>query len=95
MGALPVGWILVSLGNLAQYVNGKGFKKNEWKTVGIPIIRIQNLNKLTAEFNYGDENHEEKYRVRNGDLLVAWSASLGAYIWNRGDAWLNHGIFFV
>jgi len=95
MGQLPVGWVSVSLGNLAQYINGKGFKKNDWKTDGIPIIRIQNLNKLTAEFNYGDDTHEEKYRVGNGDLLVAWSASLGAYIWNRGDAWLNQHIFRV
>jgi type I restriction enzyme S subunit len=27
--------------------------------------------------------------------LVAWSASLGAYIWKRGDAWLNQHIFRV
>jgi len=33
--------------------------------------------------------------VQNGDLLIAWSASLGAYIWKRGDAWLNQHIFRV
>lgn len=93
--SLPKGWILATLGDLALYINGRGFKKSEWKTEGIPIIRIQNLNKENADFNYADDDFEEKYRVKNGDLLVAWSASLGAYIWNRGDAWLNQHIFRV
>ncbi|MBU1643055.1 restriction endonuclease subunit S, partial [bacterium] len=87
--SLPKGWALATLGDLAHYINGRGFKKSEWKTEGLPIIRIQNLNKEDADFNYADDSFEEKYRVKKGDLLVAWSASLGAYIWNRGDAWLN------
>jgi len=60
-----------------------------------PIIRIQNLNKDDAKYNFSPENHEEKYLVRNSDLLFAWSASLGAYIWQGGDAWLNQHIFIV
>jgi len=93
--SLPKGWTLATLGDLALYINGRGFKKSEWKTEGLPIIRIQNLNKEDADFNYADDSFEEKYRVKNGDLLVAWSASLGAYIWNRGNAWLNQHIFRV
>lgn len=95
MSELPKGWSKTTLGSLALYINGKGFKKSEWKTEGLPIIRIQNLNKPSAEFNYADDSHEDKYRVSNGDLLVAWSASLGAYIWGRGNAWLNQHIFRV
>ena len=95
MSELPEGWAKTTLGSLASYINGKGFKKSEWKTEGLPIIRIQNLNKPSAEFNYADDSHEDKYKVSNGDLLVAWSASLGAYIWGRGDAWLNQHIFRV
>ncbi|WP_345971323.1 restriction endonuclease subunit S [Sulfurimonas sp. HSL1-6] len=93
--SLPSGWTLATLGDLANYINGRGFKKSEWKTEGTPIIRIQNLNDENAAFNYVEEDFEEKYRVKNDDLLVAWSASLGAYIWNRGDAWLNQHIFRV
>jgi type I restriction enzyme S subunit len=92
---LPQGWIETSLGQLATYVNGKAFNKLHWKEQGLPIIRIQNLNNPNASFNYSDEAHEEKYKVQNGDLLIAWSASLGAYIWKRGDAWLNQHIFRV
>ncbi|MDO8263734.1 MAG: restriction endonuclease subunit S [Gallionella sp.] len=92
---LPNGWAMATVGDLADYVNGRAFKPTEWKDAGKPIIRIQNLNKDDAKYNFSPENHEEKYLVRNGDLLFAWSASLGAYIWHGGDAWLNQHIFIV
>lgn len=92
---LPPGWALTDIGALGRYVNGRGFGKSEWKKAGLPIIRIQNLNDESASFNYSDKEHEEKYRVGDGDLLVAWAASLGVYVWNRGPAWLNQHIFRV
>jgi len=92
---LPNGWAMATVGDLADYVNGRAFKPTEWKDAGKPIIRIQNLNRYDAKYNFSPENHEEKYLVRNGDLLFAWSASLGAYIWHGGDAWLNQHIFVV
>lgn len=88
-------WIETTIGNVADYLNGRGFKKSDWETEGLPIIRIQNLNKLDAPFNYTQNSYEAKYSVKNGDLLFSWSASLGVYIWNRGDAWLNQHIFKV
>ena len=33
--------------------------------------------------------------MKDGDLLFAWAASLGTYIWQGGDAWLNQHIFKV
>ena len=94
-GVLPPGWALTDIGTLGRYINGRGFGKAEWKRSGVPIIRIQNLNDESATFNYSDQEHEEKYRVRDGDLLVAWAASLGVYVWKRGPAWLNQHIFRV
>jgi len=92
---LPNGWIETELKNLGEYINGRAFKPSEWKLNGLPIIRIQNLNDQTADFNYSDVEHEEKYLVRKGELLMAWSASLGVYFWEKDDAWLNQHIFKV
>jgi len=92
---LPSGWAMATVGDLADYVNGRAFKPTEWKETGKPIIRIQNLNDEGAKYNFSPEQHEDKYRVKNGDLLFAWSASLGAHIWHGGDAWLNQHIFNV
>ena len=92
---LPEGWKKTTLGEIATYVNGRAFKPIEWSKTGIPIVRIQNLNNPNAEYNYYDGNIEGKYHIRNGDLLFAWSASLGAYIWKGKYAFLNQHIFKV
>lgn len=84
-----------TLGTVAKYINGRAFKPSEWETTGKPIIRIQNLTSEDAPFNYSKGTFEDKYIVRNGDLLFAWSASLGAHIWKGEDAWLNQHIFRV
>ena len=85
----------MTLGSVATYINGRAFKPAEWETTGLPIIRIQNLTDENAKCNYSSSEYEDKYKVHTGDLLFAWSASLGAHIWNRGDAWLNQHIFRV
>lgn len=84
-----------TLGNVATYINGRAFKPSEWENRGLPIIRIQNLTNPSAPYNYSSSELEEKYKVRKGDLLFAWSASLGAHIWKGNDAWLNQHIFRV
>ena len=84
-----------TLGTVANYINGRAFKPAEWETTGKPIIRIQNLTSESAPYNYSTGKFEDKYIVRSGDLLFAWSASLGAHIWKGEDAWLNQHIFRV
>lgn len=95
MNDLKSGWEFTTLGNIAEYVNGRAFKPTEWLTEGKPIIRIQNLNNPNANYNFYDGNIEQKYHVKNGDLLYSWSASLDSYIWNGEDAFLNQHIFNV
>jgi type I restriction enzyme S subunit len=96
---LPKGWAKARVDALVQLVNGFAFKPTQWKSEGLPIIRIQNLNNPDAPFNYCPENLPDKIRVRNGDLLFAWSGtpgtSFGAHIWRGEDAWLNQHIFKV
>ena len=92
---VPKGWSKIKVGELAQYTNGKAFQPTDWEQNGLPIIRIQNLNDENCKYNYTSINHEEKYRISNGDLLFAWAASLGVYIWQGNDAWLNQHIFKV
>lgn len=95
MSDLPPGWRQSTLGDLGQYVNGRGFKKSEWTTSGRPIIRIQNLTGTSSTFNYFDGEVEDRYVVRPGDLLVSWAATLGAHLWPGPEAVLNQHIFRV
>lgn len=93
-------WEMKRLGEVCDLTNGMAFKPSDWKTKGVPIVRIQNLNDEKAEFNYCDpEIINEKCMIDTGTLLFSWSGtpgtSFGAFIWNRGKAVLNQHIFIV
>jgi len=94
---VPEGWVWVRIGDVMDLVNGRAFKPSEWSTNGLRIVRIQNLNDENAPFNYCDFQVDEKYHVRDGDLLISWSGtpgtSFGAFVWRRGPAVLNQHIF--
>jgi type I restriction enzyme, S subunit len=96
---LPEGWREVPIGELCDLINGRAFKPTDWTETGLPIVRIQNLNRHDAPFNRYDKPVKEKYYIDSGELLFAWSGtpgtSFGAHIWNGGRALLNQHIFRV
>jgi type I restriction enzyme S subunit len=92
---LPLGWAESTLGEIGLYLNGRGFKKSEWRENGRPIIRIQNLTGSANHFNYFDGEPEERYTAREGDLLVSWAATLGVFVWRGPEAVVNQHIFKV
>ncbi len=91
----PMGWERKTLGELGRYLNGRAFKKQEWRSTGRPIIRIQNLTGSSDTFNFFEGEVDDRYVVRPGDLLVSWAATLGSYIWTGPEAVLNQHIFKV
>ncbi|MDP3562982.1 MAG: restriction endonuclease subunit S, partial [Methanoregula sp.] len=90
---LPEGWEWKRLGDVGQYINGKAFKPSDWTTSGKPIVRIQNLTSEESNYNFFQGECEERYLIKNGDILISWSASLGVFVWKGGDAVLNQHIF--
>lgn len=94
---VPTNWGWVAVGDSMNMINGRAFKPEEWTTEGTPIIRIQNLNNEAAPFNHCKIEIDTKIHVHNGDFLISWSGtpgtSFGAFIWNRGFAYLNQHIF--
>jgi type I restriction enzyme S subunit len=92
---LSNGWQRTTLGDLGRYLNGRAFKRAEWRNEGRPIIRIQNLTGSSDTFNYFQGEADDRHVVRHGDLLVSWAATLGAYLWDGPEAVLNQHIFKV
>lgn len=90
---------MVRLGDLFDFKNGRSFKQTEWKDVGLPIIRIQNLNKVGAGFNFFDGEYDSAIEVNKNDLLFSWSgtvgSSFGPHIWQRDTGVLNQHIFKI
>lgn len=96
---VPGNWCWTRIASLCSLSNGKAFKPTDWGEVGLPIVRIQNLNNPNAEYNLFSGIVEEKFRLRGNELLFAWSGtpgtSFGAHIWWGKEAVLNQHIFRV
>ena len=83
-----------ALGEIVTLINGRAYKQQELLQSGIPVIRIQNLNGGNNWFYSNLELPMDKKCV-SGDLLFAWSASFGPYIWNGPEAIYHYHIWKV
>lgn len=84
------------MGDVAEYINGFAFKPTDWTDEGKKIIRIQNLTENSSKYNHTVRTDvPSKYLITKGDLLISWSATIGFYLWNDDDAYLNQHIFKV
>jgi type I restriction enzyme S subunit len=88
-------WKETPLGKIANFINGRAFKPEEWEEKGKIIIRIQDLTGSVRNPNYTTKKFDDKYLVKKGDLLISWSATLDAFIWGKDEGWLNQHIFKV
>lgn len=99
-GVKPEEWTEKSVYDLAEYINGAAFKKNEYNTEGIPIIKIAELkNGITDSTQYCCIEKDEKYYFDNKAILFSWSGnpetSIDTFLWYRGKAILNQHTFRV
>lgn len=93
IGEIPEGWDISKVKYIGRYINGYAFKPDQWGQDGLPIIRIQNLSGSSKSINYFDGKISDDYLIDDGDILISWSATLDAFIWNYGKGWLNQHIF--
>lgn len=87
------GWQLKKLGEICDLQNGFAFKSNLFRDSGYPILRISNIQDEEIETRkvvfFQPKDYKEnldKYRVVNGDLLIAMSgATTGKIGFNTTD----------
>ena len=75
----------VKQGDVCKFINGYAYSKSEFRKSGYPIIRIQNL-RGGKNYLYSDIPLPEKQFAEAGDLLFAWSATFGPFIWDGPKA---------
>ncbi|MDN3436488.1 restriction endonuclease subunit S [Planococcus sp. APC 3900] len=88
LGLIPLNWEIIEQGKVAQFLNGRAYKQTEFVESGTPIVRIQNL---TGGSNYvfSNLNLDENKYINKNDLIYAWSATFGPYIW-KGNRSIYH-----
>jgi type I restriction enzyme S subunit len=92
---LDVGSNSVAVADLAEFVNGGAYTRGASGT-GRMVIRIAELNSGpggSTVFNNIDV--PEDRTARPGDILMAWSGSLGVHRWVLDEAIVNQHIFKV
>ena len=85
---LPDGWEWARLSDLVNVLNGRAYKKEELLDSGTPVLRVGNLF-TSNHWYYSDLALEEDKYCNPGDLLFAWSASFGPFIWS-GERVIYH-----
>ncbi|MDL2224456.1 restriction endonuclease subunit S [Bacteroidales bacterium OttesenSCG-928-M06] len=78
--SLPESWVWCRLEDVCGFENGFAFSSNDYKTIGIPLIRISNIIDGSIELNncvYIDESEfiPQRYQIEKGDLLIAMSGA--------------------
>ena len=99
-GTKPDLWKNKSVYELAEYINGAAFKKNEYADKGLPIIKITELkNGITNATQYCCTEKDVKYYIDDRDILFSWSGnpdtSIDTFLWSNGKAILNQHTFRV
>jgi len=84
----PNSWEIIRFGNAINVLNGRAYKKPEMLSKGTPLLRVGNLF-TSKEWYYSDLELEPNKYINNGDLIYAWSASFGPFIWD-GDKAIYH-----
>jgi len=89
---LPKGWSFTRLGEVLNVLNGRAYKKHEMLQEGTPLLRVGNLF-TSNEWYYSDLKLESSKYIETGDLIYAWSASFGPFIWNNGKVIYHYHIW--
>lgn len=88
-------WCEAPVSRLARFVNGGAYTSGASGT-GRMVIRIAELTKGAGGSTvYNDIDVPDDHMARPGDLLMAWSGSLGIHIWLGEEAVINQHIFKV
>ena len=80
IGKIPETWEVSRMKYLGAYINGYAFKPED-------------LSGSNDSPNYYKGIIDDKFLVHKGDILISWAATLDAFVWEKGEGWLNQHIF--
>jgi len=95
---LPKGWAMCKLSDLCKIENGFAFSSDDYKSQGIPLVRISNITHNTIDITdcaYIEGITDDKFKISKGDLLIAMSGAttgkMGVYPFDE-TAYLNQRV---
>ena len=98
LGLIPKNWCIKKLDNVANFLNGLALQKYPATSEKdyLPVIKIKEIHSgISDSSDKASGDIPPEYIVNDGDVLFAWSGSLGISIWCNGEGALNQHIFKV
>ena len=99
LGLIPEGWKVMSLSDIANYLNGLAMQKYRPNNgeKGLPVLKIKELGAGQCDSNSDlcSSSINEDYIVNDGDVIFSWSGTLLVDIWCGGKCGLNQHLFKV
>lgn len=92
------GWELLPLSSIADYLNGLACQKYpiENDNEKLPVLKIKELgNGVSNNSDWATSKVDDKYIIKNGDIIFSWSGTLMLKIWDGEDCVLNQHLFKV
>ena len=85
-------WVRVSLGEIADILNGFAFPSRNFSTDrGEPLLRIRDVRRDYTEARY-DGEFDSLYLVQPGDLVVGMDGNFNRSLWRGPEALLNQRV---
>jgi type I restriction enzyme S subunit len=93
---IPPSWEWCRFGEVSKILNGRAYKKSELLNDDklTPVLRVGNLF-TSKSWYYSNLDLDENKTINNGDLIYAWSASFGPFIWKGGKVIYHYHIWKV
>lgn len=93
LGPIPQGWEVKKLLDVANVTYGFPFASKKFNTsgMGTPIVRIRDIPTGATE-TWTEEGAEQKYHIKNGDILVGMDGDFHMCIWSSGHAYQNQRV---
>src|SRR5260370_29067286 len=76
LGPVPGGWDVGALYDRADYINGLGFRTEDFSQgrEGVPVIKIRELKDgITSETRFTLKDFDPRHRIQSRDLLFPWT----------------------
>ena len=95
IGMVPEHWEVCKLKYYLNLINGRAYLQHELQEAGkYRILRVGNFF-TNDQWYYSDFELEPEKYCEKGDLLFAWSASFGPYIWDEEKVIYHYHIWKV
>lgn len=95
IGDIPIHWDIACLRFFLKLINGRAYSQNELLPSGkYKVLRVGNFFTNDSWYYSNMELGPDKYCDKD-DLLYAWSASVGPYIWNEAKTIYHYHIWKV